>query len=100
MGDRIDRNWQTICRTINQIEEAYPRFQEKSSEVKQMVEKVAQQYVMERERSIHAQVAGQESIDGDSGDVDLFEDDGFELFEDDIPQNKKKAGGDKKRGFW
>ncbi len=99
MGDRIDRNWQAICRTINQIEEAYPRFQEKSSEVKKMLEKVAEQYVMERERSIHAQVAGQESIDGDSGDVDLFEDDGFELFEDNTPQDKKKAGGEKKDDF-
>ncbi len=99
MGDRIDRNWQAICRTINQIEEAYPQFQERSSEVKKMVEKVAQQYVMERERSIHAQVAGLGSADTGSENIDLFEDDGFELFEDDKPLDKKKAGNAKKEDF-
>jgi hypothetical protein len=99
MGDRIDRNWQNICRAINQIEDAYPQFQERSFEVKQMVEKVAQQYVMERERSIHAQVAGQGSIDAESGEVELFQDDGLELFEDNIPEDKKKSGGEIKEEF-
>ena len=93
LGDRIDKNWQTICRTIDRIEDAYPQFQEKSSEVKQMVEKLAQQYVMERERSIHAQVAGGEIDDTASGSIDLFEDDGFELFEDNSPEVEKIAGG-------
>ncbi|WP_073616952.1 methyl-accepting chemotaxis protein [Desulfopila aestuarii] len=93
LGDRIDRNWQTVCRTIDQIEDAYPRFKDRSSEVKEMVEKLAQQYVMDRERSIHAQVAGQGSTDTDSSDVDLFEDDGFELFDADTPEEKKNSGG-------
>ncbi len=97
LGDRIDRNWQTICRTIDLIEDEYPQFQEKSSEVKQMVEKLAQQYVMERERSIHAQVAGGETDDTDSGSIDLFEDDGFELFEDDTPKDEKIAGGNEQQ---
>ncbi len=96
LGDRIDRNWQIVCRIIDQIEEAYPRFQERSSEVKQMIEKLAQQYVMERERSIHAQVAGQGGTHTASSDVDLFVDDGFELFEDDKDKNKKSSGGETK----
>ena len=83
LGDRIDQNWQTVCQTIDQIEEAYPQFKEGSPEVRQMLEKLAQKYVMERERSIHAQVAGGTLEDGDTGDIDLFEDDGFELFDDD-----------------
>lgn len=97
LGDRIDRNWQAICRTIDQIEDAYPQFQEGSSEVKQMVEKLAQQYVMERERSIHAQVAGREVDDTDSGSIDLFEDDGFELFDNDTAEDMKIADENKKK---
>ena len=99
MGDRIDRNWQVICRAIDRIEVAYPRFQDRSSEVKQMVEKLAQQYVMERERSIHAQVAGQGDTNADQEEIDLFEDDGFELFEDDTPKEKRKADAGKKEDF-
>ena len=97
LGDRIDRNWQTICRTIDQIEEAYPQFQERSSEVKQMVENLAQQYVMERERSIHAQVAGgEEQMLPIRASIDLFEDDGFELFDDNIPR-RSPVGMHRKR---
>jgi len=91
LGDRIDKNWQVICETIDQIEEAYPQFKEGSPEVKQMLEKLAQQYVMERERSIHAQVAGGALDDTDSGEIDLFEDDGFELFDDDT-DNGQESG--------
>ena len=82
LGDRIDQNWQIICRTIDRIEEVYPQFKEGSPEVKQMLKNLAQQYVMERERSIHAQVAGGMRDDTDSG-TDLFGDDGFELFDED-----------------
>ncbi len=97
LGDRIDKNWQTICRIIDQIEDAYPQFQERSSEVRQMVEKLAQQYVMERERSIHAQVAGGEINDTHSGNIDLFEDDGFELFDDDTPEEEILARGNARK---
>ncbi len=99
LGDRIDRNWQLICKTIDKIEDTYPRFQERSSEVRQMVEKLSHQYVMERERSIHAQVAGQSTSDSDSAGIDLFEDDGFELFEDDAPRKKQTAGGKENEDF-
>lgn len=58
LGERIDRNWQIICRTLDRIEDAYPQFREGNPKIKQMLEKLANQYVMERERSIHAQVAG------------------------------------------
>ncbi len=85
MGDRIEQNWMTICQIINQIEDEFPQFLGKSVEVKEMLEKLAQGYVMDRERSIHAQVAGETADAGtDMGDVDLFDDDNFELFDDDI----------------
>ena len=45
-----------------------------------MLEDLAKQYVMDRERSIHAQVTGGTAAAAATGDVDLFEDDGFELF--------------------
>ncbi len=84
MGDRIDQNWMIICQIVNRIEEEYPQFLEKSVEVKEMLEKIAHGYVMNRERSIHAQVAGEKSeADADLADVDLFDDDGFELFDND-----------------
>jgi methyl-accepting chemotaxis protein len=93
LGDRIDRNWQILCRTIDQIEETYPQLLERSSEAKQIHEKLAQQYVMERERAIHAQVAGGVAASGDSGgDIDLFDDDGIELFEDDAAPGMGVAG--------
>ncbi len=92
LGDRIDQNWQTICRTIDQIEEAYPQFKEGSPEVRKMLEKLAQQYVMERERSIHAQVAGGSLHNTDTNEIDLFEDDGFELFDDDTDKGRKSTG--------
>lgn len=82
MGNRIDRSWQTICGIIDQLEEEYPQFTESESDVEQMLEKLSQQYVMDRERSIHAQVTGKQADDTDSGDIELFGDDGFELFED------------------
>lgn len=90
LGDRIDQNWQTICRTIDRIEEVYPQFKEGSPEVKQMLENLAQQYVMERERSIHAQVAGGMRDAADSG-PDLLAEDGFELFDE---KAKKEDFGD------
>ena len=95
LGDRIDMNWQIICRTIDQIEDAYPQFKEGSPEVKQMLEKLARQYVMERERSIHAQVAGGEK-DTPGSEPDLFLNDGIELFDDDTPtsQSEKEEFGD------
>jgi len=96
LGDRIDKNWQTVCRTIDQIEEAYPQFGEGSPEVRQMLEKLAQQYVMERERSIHAQVAGGAVDDTDANDIDLFEDDGFELFDDDADKDPKSINAREK----
>lgn len=80
MGDRIDKNWQLICRTIDRIEEYYPQFTEGNAEVRKMLEELAKQYVMDRERSIHAQVTGGAVPAAATGDVDLFEDDGFELF--------------------
>ncbi len=80
MGDRIDRNWQLICRTIDRIEEHYPQFAEGNAEVKKMLEELAKQYVMDRERSIHAQVTGGVAAVAGAGDGDLFVDDGFELF--------------------
>lgn len=97
LGDRIDRNWQTVCRTIDQIEDAYPQFKEGSPEVKKMLEKLAQQYVMERERSIHAQVAGGSIDDIDSSEIDLFEDDGFELFDDDTHKVQKSGDTNAKK---
>lgn len=90
MGDRIDRNWQTICDTIDQIEENYPQFVEGNSEVKKMLEEMAQQYVMDRERSIHAQVTGGSAAAAQTGEIDLFEDDGFELFTDESPAEEKE----------
>ena len=90
LGDRIDQNWQIICRTIDRIEEVYPQFKEGSPEVKQMLENLARQYVMERERSIHAQVAGGMRDDIDSG-PNLSKDDGFELFGE---EGKKEDFGD------
>lgn len=91
LGDRIDRNWQTVCQTIEQIEAAYPRFKEGSPEVRQMLESVAQQYVMERERSIHAQVAGASTNNDDSGEIDLFAGDGIELFDDDMDKGQRRT---------
>ena len=80
MGDRIDKNWQLICRTIDRIEDHYPQFAEGNPEVKKMLEELAEQYVMDRERSIHAQVTGGAATATAAGNSDLFEDDGFELF--------------------
>ena len=65
MGDRIDKNWTMICQIIDQIEAAYPQFLEENSAVEQMMKKLTKQYVMDRERSIHAQVAGID-LDDDS----------------------------------
>lgn len=86
LGDRIDQNWQIICETIDQIEDAYPQLKEGSPEVKNMLKNLAQKYVMERERSIHSQVAGGVIDDNESGEIDLFEDDVVELFNDDTVQ--------------
>ncbi len=97
MGDRIDKNWRIICETIDRIDRHYPQFLEKSTEVKEMLEKLSQQYVMDRERSIHAQVTGGGVSDEHGGDVDLFEDDGIELFDDDgedSPPKKKREEQD------
>ncbi len=90
MGDRIDKNWQTICDTIDKIEENYPQFVEGNSEVKKMLEEMAQQYVMDRERAIHAQVTGGTAAAAQTGEIDLFEDDGFELFTDESPAEAKE----------
>jgi methyl-accepting chemotaxis protein len=89
MGDRIDKNWQIICNTIDQIEENYPQFIEGSAEVKKMLEEMAKQYVMDRERDIHAQVTGGSMAAAQTSDVDMFEDDGFELFMDESPAEEK-----------
>ena len=72
MGDRIDKNWRLICLTIDQIEDHYPQFIEGNSEVKKMLEKLAKQYVMDRERSIHAQVTGDSAVTAETGGVELF----------------------------
>jgi len=82
MGERISRNWQLLCELLDLLEEKYPQFSEKNLEVEQMMEKLSQQYVMDRERSIHAQVAGGVMDDegDDGGDIELFEDDGVQLF--------------------
>lgn len=94
LGDRIDKNWQIICRILGQIEEAYPQFLEKGSEVTQMLEKLAEQYVMERERSIHAQVAGSAGNAASFEDsIDMFEDSGFELFDDEPVSTQEDALG-------
>lgn len=88
MGDRIEGNWNLINDIIETIEERYPQFTGKNSEVERMMEKLSEKYVMDRERSIHAQVAGGGTAQGnsDSNDIELFEDDGFELFDDDSGQ--------------
>ena len=88
MGDKIDRNWLFLCGIIAEIEEKYPQFTEKNHDVEQMMKNISEKYVMDRERSIHAQVAGggNAQIDSDSEDFELFEDDGFELFGDDSGQ--------------
>lgn len=98
MGDRIVRNWQTICDIIENIEEKYPQFTQQNPEVEKMMEKLSQKYVMDRERSIHAQVAGGDYADdtSSSGDFEMFgDDDGVDLFDDDSAQDadgaKKKA---------
>ncbi|MCP3890387.1 MAG: hypothetical protein GY702_16180 [Desulfobulbaceae bacterium] len=93
MGDRIDRNWQVICQTINQLETDFPQLFENNSKVEKMMEKLKQKYVMERERSIHAEVTGKKAEGNNDAGIDLFEDDGFELFDDDPekPQKKEKA---------
>lgn len=91
MGDRIDKNWRVICSVIDQIEERYPQFIEGNSEVKKMLEEMAKQYVMDRERSIHAQVTGGFAAVAETGAVELFEDDGFELFTDDSPEEQMKG---------
>ncbi|MEE4240675.1 MAG: methyl-accepting chemotaxis protein [Desulfopila sp.] len=90
MGDRIDKNWRIICETIDRIDQHYPQFLEKNTEVKEMLEQLSQQYVMDRERSIHAQVTGGGVLDEHSGDVDLFEDDGIELFDDEGEVSSKE----------
>lgn len=101
MGDRIDRNWQLICQMINHIEEEFPQFLEKSSEVKEMMETLAKQYVMDRERTIHAQITGGTSdAAAAGGDVDLFGDDDFELFDDNLGDAQQAgAAGDKGEQF-
>jgi methyl-accepting chemotaxis protein len=101
MGDRIDRNWQLICQMINHIEEEFPQFLEKSSEVKEMMETLAKQYVMDRERTIHAQITGGTSAAAAAGgDVDLFGDDDFELFDDNLGDAQQAgAAGDKGEQF-
>ena len=89
MGERIEQNWQIICDVIENIEESYPQFTQGNPEVEKMMEKLSQKYVMDRERSIHAQVAGGEYVatESDSDDFEMFgDDDGFELFDDDAGQ--------------
>ena len=101
MGERIEENWLAICEIIEKIEEKYPQFTEKNPAVEKMMEQVSQKYVMDRERSIHAQVTGRgtEQETSDSGDVSLFdEDDGFELFDDDMEQ-AGEAGETKEQEF-
>lgn len=80
MGDRIDKNWRVICRTIDRIEESHPHFLEKRDEIMEILEQLTQKYAMDRERSIHAQVAGGQAVETGTGNAELFEDDGFELF--------------------
>lgn len=93
MGDRIDRNWTHLCDIVGQIEEQYPQFTQRNRDVEKMMEKLSEKYVMERERSIHAQVAI-------SGDVqDEFGDGDFELFDNDVgreteDKEKKEEFGD------
>lgn len=96
MGDRISKNWQTICGTIDRIEENFPQFVEGGTEVKKMLEEMAKQYVMDRERAIHAQVTGGSMAAAQTGDIDLFEDDGFELFTDEssVEAKDKENFGD------
>jgi hypothetical protein len=94
LGNRIDKNWQIVCRTIDKIEEAYPQFRERSSEVKEMVERLAQQYVMDRERAIHAQVAGKGMTNIDSSGVDLFEDEGPSANTNVVGDQKEEDFGD------
>jgi chromosome segregation ATPase len=94
MGDRIERNWLRLCDMIDELEGQYPQFTQKNRDVEQMMEKLSQKYVMDRERSIHAQVAGggDAQKNTDSDDFELFgDDDGFELFEDN-PGEKTKDG--------
>jgi hypothetical protein len=90
MGDRIDKNWGIICSTIDRIEEKYPQFAKGNPEVKKMLEEMAKQYVMDRERSIHAQVTGSSAAAAATGEIELFDDDGFELFTDDAPAKQSK----------
>jgi methyl-accepting chemotaxis protein len=90
MGDRIDKNWGIICSTIDRIEEKYPQFAKGNPEVKKMLEEMAKQYVMDRERSIHAQVTGSSAAAAATGEFELFDDDGFELFTDDAPAKQSK----------
>ena len=88
MGDRINRNWQLICTIIERIEDAYPQYIESSTEVREMVEKLSHQYVMEGERAIHAQVAGtsyetrrlEQTSPADSTDNEAEFGDNVELF--------------------
>lgn len=89
MGDRIGENWLTICQIIEKIEETHPEFTEKNPAVEQMLEDLSEKYVMDRERSIHAQVTGGSAVAAasDSDDIELFgddDDDGIELFDDEV----------------
>ncbi len=90
MGDRIDENWRIICAAIDRIEEHYPQFVEGNSEVKKMLEELANQYVMDRERSIHAQVTGGSAVAAETNNIDLF-DDGVELFGDDAADEQQET---------
>ncbi len=80
MGDRIDRNWQVLCDIINHIEDEFPQFLEKNEKVEQMLKSLSEQYVMDRERSIHAQVAGGQIADESGSDDEIFGSDDIELF--------------------
>ncbi len=80
MGDGIDKNWMILCCIIKQIEENYPQFIDDNSAVAEMLENLTEQYVMDRERTIHAQVAG---IDLDNGKGQGSQANGDE-FEDNI----------------
>ena len=86
MGDRIEKNWLIICQIIERIEEAHPQFTEKNQAVEKMLEELSEKYVMDRERSIHAQVTGRSAVEdmSEADDIELFDndDDGIELFDD------------------
>lgn len=94
MGERIDKNWQVVCGIIDLIDQQYPQFMEENSELQDMLEKLSEKYVMDRERAIHAQVAGTAHNDSEMADIDLFEDDDVELFMDEPGQAESQLDKD------